>query len=81
MPYPTFADGVPFCEEAIQGEIYRARRAADDRLYRACKRAEPDLDRLTLEMCQTERANGEKLPDWLLKAEIEAFMRTRSRAA
>lgn len=47
-------------------------------LWRA---AEPELDRLTLEMCQEERAAGNTIPPWLLKAELESFQRDRRRRA
>lgn len=45
------------------------------------RNAEPDLDRLTLEMCAAERKAGNKIEPWLLQAEFEAFNRTRARAA
>lgn len=45
------------------------------------RQAEPDLDRLTLEMGKAERAARNPIPDWLLKAELMAFVRQRKRAA
>lgn len=45
------------------------------------RRAEPDLDRLTLELCAEERRLGNVLPGWLLEAELAAFKRQRKRAA
>lgn len=45
------------------------------------RQAEPDLDRLTLEMCAADRAVGTPVPEWLLKAELMAFNRIRKRAA
>lgn len=41
--------------------------------------AGPDLDRLTLEMCAAERQEGNDVPDWLLKVELDAFHRIRGR--
>ncbi len=43
--------------------------------------AEPDLDRLTLEMCAYHRGRSEALEPWQLQAELQAFKRTRARAA
>ena len=57
----------------------RAATARDMNLF--FKVAEPDLDRLTLEMCQDERSQGKVVPEWLLEAELDAFRRTRLRAA
>lgn len=42
---------------------------------------ERELDRLTFEMCAEDRRMGEKLPDWLLQAEMNAFIRQRRRVA
>jgi hypothetical protein len=41
----------------------------------------PEYDRLTFEMCAEDRRKGEKLPGWLLQAELEAFIRQRERDA
>ncbi len=43
--------------------------------------AEPELDRLTLEMCATERLAGNKIEAWLLQVELAAFQRSRLRVA
>ena len=40
------------------------------------RQAEPDLDRLTLEMCKAERAAGNRIPQWLREAEDQAFIRS-----
>ena len=40
---------------------------------------ELELDRLTFEMCTEDRLKGEKLPAWLLQAELSAFIRQRGR--
>ena len=44
------------------------------------RRAEPDLDRLTMEMCAYERGAGIRLEAWQLQAEMDAFQRIRARA-
>lgn len=57
-----------------------SRVATERDMDRFFKVAEPDLDRLTLEMCAHERAQGNMLESWQLDAELLAFNRTRSRA-
>jgi hypothetical protein len=77
---PTFANGgVPLSVEGIQSQIRLHRKAFDQYAYPILKAAERDLDRLTMEFCADQRRQGKKLDDWLLKAEIEAFMRIKSR--
>lgn len=76
----SFADGtLPLSTEAIQAEILRYNRTEDGELYRALQRAQFELDQLTLQMCEEERARGNRIPDWLLQAELDAFMRQRRR--
>lgn len=58
-----------------------SRYATDADMERFWRESEPELDRLTLELCAAERAAGKALEDWLLKAELDAFKRTRKRAA
>jgi len=41
--------------------------------------AEPELDRLTMELCTYHRSRGEPLDQWQLDAELAAFKRTRVR--
>ena len=69
-------DGAPLFND--HGEI-----ADDNDMYRFLGRPEVvrELDRLTFEMCAEDRSKGEKLPDWLLQAEVDAFIRQRSRVA
>lgn len=55
----------------------RGELATDRDVDRFFKQAEPELDRLTLEMCAYHRARGEKLEQWQLDAELAAFRRTR----
>lgn len=75
----SFADGtIPLSVDGIQSVIRIARLKAAETLHSKLIQSQPDLDRLTLEMCQHERAAGVKLPDWLLEAELEAFRRQRS---
>jgi hypothetical protein len=78
----SFADGtIPLSVEGIQSQIRLARQQYDREAYPVLKAAERDLDRLTLEMCAAERAQGNRLEDWLVRAELAAFTRTRGRAA
>jgi len=58
-----------------------SRTATEKDMDRFFRQAEPDLDRLTLEMCTYHRGRGEPLQQWQLDAELAAFKRTRSRAA
>lgn len=73
---PTFANGgIPFSAEGIQGVI----RDVDDDFARQLKYAEPDLDRLTVELCAADRREGKPVEAWLLKAEQDALNRMRER--
>lgn len=73
---PTFANGgIPFSVEGIQGVI----RGVDDDFISTLKYAEPDLDRLTIEMCAADRCEGKPVEAWLLRAEREAMNRMRER--
>jgi len=77
---PTFANGgIPLSAEGIRSQIRLHRNHFDSYAYPILKSAEPALDALTLELCADQRSQGVKIEDWLLKAEIEAFMRIRSR--
>jgi len=42
---------------------------------------EPELDRLTLEMCAYERSQGIALEQWQIDAELVSFNRTRQKAS
>lgn len=48
----------------------------DQDIARFFKWAEPELDRITLEMCAYHRAKGEKLEQWQKDAELSAFGRS-----
>lgn len=51
-------------------------RLANDRdMDQFFRQAEPELDRLTLEMCAYHRAQGDDLEPWMLEAEEAAFQR------
>ena len=56
-----------------------SRVATEQDMTRFFRFAEPELDRLTLEMCAYHRGRGERLEQWQLDAELAAFMRTQSR--
>lgn len=53
--------------------------ATEEEFLRWLDVVEPELDRLTMEMCKWHRARGERLEEWQLKAEYDSFMRTRKR--
>lgn len=59
----------------------RGEAATDRDVDHFFRQVEPDLDRLTLEMCAHERAQGNQLEKYLLDAELAAFKRTRLRDA
>ena len=68
----------------IDGSILlnnRGQVAGESDMDHFFRMAEPELDRLTLEMCAYHRERGEALEPWQLKAELAAFHRTRMRAA
>ena len=70
--------------EGVDGTILvndRDEVATEQDMERFWRMAEPELDRLTLELCAYERKQGNKIDKWLLDAELEAFNRTRKRAA
>lgn len=76
MTQATFAGGcIPFSEEGIRSQIVLAKREYAQYAYPILKAAEPDLDRLTLELCADLRSRGERLEDWLLRAERDAIAR------
>lgn len=78
----SFADGtIPLSVEGIQSQIRIARQQHDREAYPILKAAEGHLDRLTREMCEFERAQGNRLEDWLINAELAAYIRTRARGA
>lgn len=77
---PTFDNGcIPLSSEGIQSQIRLARQQHDREAYPILKAAESHLDRLTLELCATERAQGNRLEDWLINAELAAYIRTRGK--
>lgn len=77
---PTFANGgIPLSSEGIRSQMRLHRIQFDSYAYPLLKSAEPTLDALTLELCAEQRSQGVKLEDWLLKAEVDAFMRIRAR--
>lgn len=53
--------------------------ASDREMDTFFRHAEPELDRLAMEMCAAERAAGERLPQWLLDYEAAAFQRGRAK--
>lgn len=56
--------------------------AATDRdMEQHFKTIEPDLDRMTLQMCADYRNRGEFLEQWLLDAELDAFLRIQRKIA
>lgn len=82
--HKAFADIPAFYTDPETGFLVandRGQPATDADVDRFFRQAEPELDRLTLDMCKAERAAGNTLPDWLIKAELMAFVRTRKRAA
>jgi len=58
---------------------FENRPASDAEMDGFFRRAESSLDRLALEMCADERAQGNRLPQWLLDYEAAAFNRTRNK--
>ena len=75
---PTFDNGgIPISIEGVQSQIRLTRQQGDRVAYPILKSAESGLDKLTLELCADERRQGKRLEDWLIKAELEAFIRSR----
>jgi hypothetical protein len=74
--YTDSKTGAPLVNDC--GEL-----ADDSDMHRFLSRpdVERELDRLTFEMCAEDRLKGEKLPPWLLQAELDAFIRQRERDA
>lgn len=62
---PLFNDRL---EVADENDVYFALSSAD---------MQPDVDRLILEICADQRRKGEKLTPLWLRAELDAFQRTR----
>ena len=57
-------------------------RALNMNQFNALMRRHEDVfDRLTLEACEDMRAKCELVPDWLLKAEKDAWLRSQRRVA
>jgi hypothetical protein len=81
MPRPFHFSHFTGIDGSILMSNDESRVATEQDMDRFFKVAEPELDRLTLEMGKAERAAGNPIPDWLLKAELMAFVRTRKRAA
>lgn len=72
----SFADGtIPLSVEGIQSQIRLAKQQADDEDYPILKAAERGFDRRMLEMCTAERAQGNRLESWQLRAEADALSR------
>lgn len=68
----------------IDGSILvnnRGQVASESDMDQFFRMAEPELDRLTLEMCAHERAQGNKLEPWQLEAELHVFTRQMKRGA
>ena len=49
--------------------------------YWAQKRKQPYWDQMALDMAADDRRNGKKIPDWLIRAELDAWLRIREVAA
>lgn len=59
----------------------RGEPATDQDIDQYFQRIEPDLDRMTLQMCADYRSRGEPVEQWLLDVELDAFLRTQKRIA
>ena len=74
---------MPLVDQAIFGDTAltdsQGRVLTGKQWYSRVKRHEALYDRLTMQACEYHRAKGERLPGWLLKAELQAWERTRRR--
>ncbi|PLW82247.1 hypothetical protein CWI75_10740 [Kineobactrum sediminis] len=77
----SFADGsLPLSAEAIQSEIRRVRRQADDQLHQSMLGKQKLFDEFALNECADLRKLGHLIPADILQAEAEALARMNDAA-